>query len=102
MIKQYDKSVLRIFDPYYQILAKEVIWDDQGIPKNKEDQELDDELENQLDWVEIKELEEDIALLNERSLEEVEEMPVVTFATAAHGFSTKKACNNTSPTAQST
>ena len=37
IMKQYNNSILRIFDPYHQTLAKEVIWDDQRIPKNKEE-----------------------------------------------------------------
>ena len=32
-------------------------------------------------------------LLNKRALEEVEEMSVRTFATAAYGIASKKACN---------
>jgi len=63
MMKQHKTDIIRIFNPYHQSLAKDVIWDD-GIPKNKEEQELDDNLDQQLDWVEIMDLEEDIGSSN--------------------------------------
>ena len=35
---------MHIFDPYYQDLAKEVVWDEHNIPMHKDEKELDDEL----------------------------------------------------------
>ena len=94
MMKQYKKDIIQIFDPYHQLLVKDVIWDDQGIPKNKEEKELDNELNQQLDWIEIMELEEGTNESNKWSLDKVEEMSIDTFATAAYGLSSKKACND--------
>ena len=45
MMKQYNKSIIHIFDTYHQILVKEVIWDKDSIPKHKEEQELDNNLD---------------------------------------------------------
>ena len=53
LLKQTNKNILYIFDLYYQTLAKEVIWNEDDIPKHREEQELDENLGNQLDWVEI-------------------------------------------------
>ena len=92
MQKQYFSKVLHIFDLYYQDLAKEVIWEN-GIPMNKEEKELNNNLNEQLNWVELIKLEDDLVTSNKRSLEEVEEMSVNTFATATYSLSSKKACN---------
>ena len=92
LYKKNSGKVLHIFNPYYQDLAKEVIWEN-GIPMNKEEKELNDNLDEQLDWVELIKLEDDLAASNKRSLEEVEEMSVNTFATATYSLSSKKACN---------
>ena len=43
--KQYSKLSLYIFDSYYQELAKEVVWTEEGIPMHKEERELDEDLE---------------------------------------------------------
>ena len=48
MNKQYNGNVLYIFEPYYQDLAKEMIWEN-GILIHKEEKELDDDLDEQLD-----------------------------------------------------
>jgi len=37
LLKQTNKNILHIFDLYYQTLAKEVIWDEDGIPKHREE-----------------------------------------------------------------
>ena len=70
-----------------------MIQDEEGIPKIKEDQELDDELNNQLDQVEMEELVDEMATSNKRSLDKVEEILVDTFTMAAYGLISKKAYN---------
>ena len=92
LLKQSNKNILHIFDPYHQTLAKEVIWDKDSIPKNKEQQELEDDLDNQLDQVEIIDIQEDLSILNKQALEEVEEISINTFATATYRLA-KKVCN---------
>ena len=37
LLKQTNKNILHIFDPYHQTLAKEVIWDEDGIPKYRKE-----------------------------------------------------------------
>jgi len=56
MIKQYDKNILSIFQPYYQDAAINVIWID-GIPMTAEEKDLEDILGKELDWLEIDKVE---------------------------------------------
>ena len=56
LLKQTNKNILHIFNPCLQTLAKEIIWDKDSIPKYREEQELDKDLDNQLDWIEIIEI----------------------------------------------
>ena len=60
-------------------------------PKSKEEDELDKDLADQLEWIQLPEELEEAS--NKRSLEEIEEILVGTFATAAYSIIAKKACN---------
>ena len=72
-------------------MAKDVIWENR-IPKSKEEDELDKDLVEQLEWIQLP---EDLdGNSNKRTLEEIEEMSVGTFATEAYRITTKKACNS--------
>ena len=66
------------------------MWED-GIPKSKEKDELDKNLAEQLEWIQL--LDELNRSSNKHALDEIEEISVGTFATEAHGITTKKACN---------
>jgi len=83
LLKQINKNILYIFNPYHQTLAQEVIWNEDSIPKHREEQELDEDLDNQLDWIKIMKIQDDISNSNKYSLEEVEEMSINIFTTAA-------------------
>ena len=48
--KQYSYPILYIFDTYYQEITKDIIWE-KGIPKSLEEDELDKDLAEQLEWV---------------------------------------------------
>ena len=103
MSKQYDKPILHIFNSYHQELAKEVVWNAEGILMHREEKELDEELEQPLDWVEIEELDAmSTTSLNKYALEEVDEMSVDTFGTEVFGISAKKTCKTLPSTSQST
>ena len=57
------------------------------------EKELDKDLEQQLDWVEIEELDAmSTTSSNKYALEEVDEMSVDTFSTEAFEISAKKTC----------
>ena len=60
---------------------------------NKEEKELNDNLDKQLDQIELINLEDNLAASNKHSLEEVEEILVDTFTTTAYSLLLKKACN---------
>lgn len=65
------------------------------MPMDKEEQELNQYLEDQLEWVELEELDAISATSsNKRALDEVDEMSVDTFGTEAFNILSKKACNN--------
>ena len=48
MIKQYNKNIFFIFQPYYQDATMDVIWID-GIPMTVEEKDLEDALSKELD-----------------------------------------------------
>ena len=91
MIKQYLKLILYIFYAYHQEVARDII-QEEGIPKSCEEVKLDKDLAIELDWIQLPEELEGSS--NKRALEEIEEISVGLFATAAYGFILKKACNN--------
>ena len=66
MQKQYLGNVLHIFDLYYQDLAKEVIWEN-GMSMNKEEKELNDDLNKQLDWIELIDLKDNLVPVGDTS-----------------------------------
>ena len=55
IIKQYNNSVLSIFQLYYQDTAMDVIWVD-GILIIVDDKDLEDTLDKELDWLELDEV----------------------------------------------
>jgi len=70
---------------------------------HREEKELDEDLEQQLDWVKIEELDAiSTTSLNKRALEKVDEMSVDTFGTEAFRISAKKTCKALLSTSQST
>ena len=92
MDKQYNSNVLHIFEPYYQDMAKDVVLEN-GIPIHKEEKELNDNLDEQLDWVELTDLTSELSASNKQPLDKVEEISVNTFVMAAYGLASKKAYN---------
>ena len=69
---------------------KDIIWEN-DIPKSKEEDELDKDLAEELEWIQLPdELE---GILNKRTLEEIDEISVDTFATDTYGISPKKVYN---------
>ena len=90
MVKQYPCPILHVFDAYHQEMAKDVLWED-GIPKSKEEDELDKDLAEQLEWIQLP---EDLdSSSNKHAINEIKEMSVRTFATDAYGITTKKVCS---------
>ena len=71
-------------------MAKDIIWED-GILKSKEEDELDKDLAEQLEWIQLPE--EIEGALNKRTLEEIEEMLVRTFTIEAYRITSKKTYN---------
>ena len=71
-------------------MVKDIIWEDR-IPKSKEEDKLDKDLADQLEWIQLPEELEEAS--NKCFLEEIEEISVRTFATVAYGIIAKKACN---------
>ena len=54
---------------------------------------LDNDLDQQLDWIEIMEIEDYLNSSYKRTLEEVEKISVNSFAIAAYRINSKKVCN---------
>ena len=69
-------------------MAKDMLWED-GIPKSKEEDELDKNLAEQLEWIQLPEYLD--SLSNKCAINEIEEMSIRTFATDAYGITIKKA-----------
>ena len=61
------------------------------MPKSKEELELDNDLVEELDWIQLPEDLEGSS--NKRSLNKIKEILAGTFATIAYRIITKKVCN---------
>ena len=69
-----------------------MIWKN-GLPRSTEEDELERDLQEKLDWIEI---EEEESSSFKRKLEELDELSGGAFVTQAHGSANKKSCSDSS------
>ena len=50
MVKQYPKVIIHMLDACTQDEARDVMWKN-GVPKSTEEDELERDLQEQLDWI---------------------------------------------------
>ena len=82
MQRQCEKEIIYIFDLHYKELAKDIIQDKDSIPKHKEEQKLDNKLDEKLNYVKLIEIDNNKNNSIKYSLEEVDKILINTFAIA--------------------